>query len=161
MGGADKPWGYGAFGSPHPVNAHPAPRVRASNDDSATSSGSTEGDSSENSSSEGEGAGLTVNSADEGPKVESAAPGQDAVSWVEPPPGSEDVKTLEQKVEDMEKQIASVDEKVEKAKADADAEAAAPVDDGPLDLADLQSKRINYAAEGLGLEGLIDIFAEE
>lgn len=47
-------------------------------------------------------------------------------------------------------------------KAEAEAEStAAPTDEGPLDLADLQNKRINYAAEGLGLEGLIDVMAEE
>ena len=47
-------------------------------------------------------------------------------------------------------------------KAEAEAEStAAPVEEGPLDLADLQNKRINYAAEGLGLEGLIDVMAEE
>jgi len=32
---------------------------------------------------------------------------------------------------------------------------------GPLDLNDLQNKRLGYAAEGLGLEGLLDILASE
>jgi len=35
---------------------------------------------------------------------------------------------------------------------------AANDEDEPMDLADLQNARLNYAAQGLGLEDLIDIF---
>ena len=31
-------------------------------------------------------------------------------------------------------------------------------DDEPMDLSDLQNARLNFAAQGLGLEDLIDIF---
>ena len=64
---------------------------------------------------------------------------------------------LEDKVEQIEDEIADVADAVSDLKEDAEA----AEDDGPLDLADLQNKRLGYAAEGLGLEGLIDIFAEE
>lgn len=51
----------------------------------------------------------------------------------------------------MQEQIASADDDVTSTEAE-----IASVD-GPLDLADLQNKRLGYAAEGLGLDGLIDV----
>ena len=59
-----------------------------------------------------------MNSADEAPKVESAAPETSAIPWVELPPGFDDAaekkaalaKSLEKKVEEMKNQIANVDE---------------------------------------------------
>lgn len=84
--------------------------------------------------------GLTVNSAEDAPAVQASAPEDDDAD-----------QSLEEKVEAMEEQIASADDDATSTEAE-----TASVD-GPLDLADLQSKRLGYAAEGLGLEGLIDV----
>lgn len=102
--------------------------VQASENDGASegdeAASKTEGESSgeeastDADASTGEGAGLTVNSADEAPKVESAAPETQGVAWVESPPGFDDAaeskaaqaKSLEKKVAEMKEQIANVDE---------------------------------------------------
>ena len=85
-----------------------------------------------------ESAGLTVNSAEDAPAVQASAPEDDDTA-----------QSLEEKVEAMQEQIADDDA------TSTEAETASV--DGPLDLADLQSKRLGYAAEGLGLDGLIDV----
>ena len=98
--------------------------------------------------------GLQVNSAEDAPEVQSSAPGEDATAWVDLPPDFDEA-SLEGKVEAMQEQLASVDDEV------TDTEAEVVLGDGPLDLADLQNKRLEYAADGLGLDGLIDIQADE
>ena len=85
-----------------------------------------------------ESAGLTVNSVEDAPAVQASAPEDDDTA-----------QSLEEKVEAMQEQIADDDA------TSTEAETASV--DGPLDLADLQSKRLGYAAEGLGLDGLIDV----
>ena len=60
--------------------------------------------------------------------------------------------------------MAEVQEQV--AEVAAEVEASAPEEDaaeeeGPLDLAGLQNKRLGYAAEGLGLEGVVETSTEE
>ena len=81
-----------------------------------------------------------MNSAEDAPEVQASAPEDDDTA-----------QSLEEKVEAMQEQIASADDDATSTEAE-----TASVD-GPLDLADLQSKRLGYAAEGLGLEGLIDV----
>ena len=85
---------------------------------------------------------IQMNPAEIAPEVESAAP-------------ADEDATLEEKVEAMEEQIASIEDEV------TSTEAEVALDEGPLDLADLQSKRLGYAAEGLGLEDLIDVETNE
>jgi len=113
--GINDGFGLGAFGSPTPVNAYPAPRVQSSNDESSSTDASTEDKSSDDESSEGgEGAGLTVNKADEGPKVNSAAPEVEQTAWVEAPPGFYDED--ETKASDVKAEVKSLEEKVEEMK---------------------------------------------
>ena len=81
-----------------------------------------------------------MNSAEDAPAVQASAPEDDDTA-----------QSLEEKVEAMEEQISSADDD---ATSTEDEDASV---DGPLDLADLQSKRLGYAAEGLGLDGLIDV----
>lgn len=57
---------------------------------------------------------------------------------------------LEKVVADVADAVAEVADEVAEVKAEAE-------EDAPLDLADLQNKRLGYAAEGLGLEGVMDI----
>ena len=99
---------------------------------------------------------LQVNAAEDAPEVQSAAPAEEenATAWVDLPPGFDEA-SLEEKVDAMQEQIASVDDEVTQT------EAEVALDEGPLDLADLQNKRLGYAAEGLGLDGLIDVEADE
>lgn len=77
---------------------------------------------------------------------------------------AEDVEVVEVELEDDEEVIDIVEaEESPEVQAANDEEVVEEEEEeeGPLDLADLQNKRLGYAAEGLGLEGLIDIFAEE
>lgn len=58
----------------------------------------------------------------------------------------------------IEAELEALDNQIADAEIELDEMEAANDEDEPMDLADLQNARLNYAAQGLGLEDLIDIF---